>query len=74
MANNGWTDERRARQAEAIRSWQPWRKSTGPRSPEGKARASRNADKGGKRAELRAELAMLRELLRKLDIPWSDST
>lgn len=41
-----WTPERRARQAEAIRRWRPWDQSTGPRSPEGKERSSRNADKG----------------------------
>lgn len=41
-----WTPERRAKQAEAIRRWQPWNKSTGPRTKEGKARSSRNADKG----------------------------
>lgn len=41
-----WTPERRAKQAQAIRRWQPWSKSTGPRTKEGKARSSRNADKG----------------------------
>ncbi len=40
---NGWTDERRAKQAAAIRRWKPWQQSTGPRTPEGKARSSRNA-------------------------------
>lgn len=66
MTNSGWTAERRARQAEAIRRWQPWLKSTGPRTAAGKAKASRNADKGGKRAIMRAELARLRMLLRAL--------
>lgn len=51
---NGWTPQRRARQAELIRAWRPWEKSTGPRSAEGKARASRNAFKGGQRQALRA--------------------
>lgn len=37
-----WTPERRARQAEAIRAWRPWERSTGPTSPEGKAISSRN--------------------------------
>jgi hypothetical protein len=37
---NGWTLERRARQAELIRQWMPWAKSTGPRSPEGRQRVS----------------------------------
>lgn len=40
---NGWTPERRARQAAMIRQWQPWRMSTGPTSDEGKARAACNA-------------------------------
>jgi hypothetical protein len=35
---NGWTLERRRRQAELIRCWRPWEQSTGPRSPEGKER------------------------------------
>lgn len=43
---SSWTPERRAKQAEAIRRWKPWDKSTGPRTEEGKARSSRNADKG----------------------------
>ena len=50
---NGWTLERRARQAELIRTWQPWAKSTGSRSPEGMQRVSRNAWTGGHRAQLR---------------------
>ena len=53
---NGWTLERRARQAELIRRWKPWGQSTEPRSPEGKERASRNAYKGDWRPLLR-ELA-----------------
>lgn len=44
---NGWTPERRARQAALIRTWRPWELSTGPRTDEGKARAARNGDKGG---------------------------
>jgi len=40
---NGWSDERRARQSEAIHRWKPWQLSTGARTPEGKARSSRNA-------------------------------
>ena len=48
-----WTPERRAWQAELIRQWQPWAKSSGPRSPDGKERVSRNAWTGGHRAEMR---------------------
>lgn len=58
---NGWTPERRARQAALIRQWQPWKNSTGPTSDEGKGRASRNADKGGVRPLLRNLARELRE-------------
>ena len=44
---NGWTPERRARQAAAIRRWRPWEDSTGPRTAAGKARSARNAYTGG---------------------------
>ena len=50
---NGWTPERRARQALLIQNWKPWTKATGPRSTEGKARVSRNAYAGGHRQLLR---------------------
>ena len=53
---NGWTLERRERQAELIRQWQPWKQSAGPKTPEGKATASRNAWQGGDMARMR-ELA-----------------
>ena len=69
---NGWTPERRARQAELIRSWRPWAKSTGPKSMEGKERVSRNAWTGGHRAQLQeltkmvnAEVRASRELVNK---------
>ena len=60
---NGWTPERRARQAELISSWRPWERSTGPRTAEGKARASLNAYRGAKRAGTRALMRALQELL-----------
>jgi hypothetical protein len=53
-----WTPERRARMAEMVRTWAPWKRSTGPRTTEGKAASSRNAWKGGHRQTMR-ELARL---------------
>jgi len=43
---NGWTAERRQRQAALIRAWKPWERSTGPRTSEGKATASKNVAVG----------------------------
>ena len=48
-----WSPERRAKQSQAIRQWQPWTKSTGARTSQGKAVVSRNAFKGGHRPHLR---------------------
>lgn len=61
MRRSGWTPERRAKQAEAIKRWQPWRQSTGPRTEEGKARSSRNADKG---------MAALNERILQVRLEW----
>ena len=58
---NGWTLERRARQAERIREWRPWEQSTGPKTEASKAVVARNAWKGGSRQ-------MMRELCRALKL------
>lgn len=60
---NGWTPERRARQAEAIRRWKPWEQSTGPRTAEGKARTKMNGYRGGQWRELRELSKAMNELL-----------
>lgn len=67
---NGWTPERRARQAELIRTWKPWEQATGPKSSEGKERVAHNAWRGGHRQQLRelsklvnAEIHQSRKLL-----------
>ena len=53
-----WTPEERLRQAELIRNWQPWKQSTGAKTPQGKARSSQNAYKHGL-SKLQKELSKL---------------
>ena len=56
---NGWPPERRKKQSEMMKQLQPWIKSTGPRTPEGKKRASQNAYKHGGRCASVRELHKL---------------
>lgn len=65
-----WTAERRERQAQAIKRWQPWTRSTGPRSDAGKAKAARNSYKGGQRVQLRTIARELREMARLMKATW----
>ena len=69
---NGWTLERRARQAERIREWCPWERSSGSKTEAGKAVVARNAWKGGSREALRElarTLAEPRDGLANLTLP-----
>jgi hypothetical protein len=59
-----WTPEQKARQADLIRSWKPWEKSTGPTSPAGKATASQNRQFSLEQAE--AELLAAKAKVRRL--------
>ena len=64
---NGWTPERRARQAALIKTWRPWEQSTGPKSSEGKAQAAINARHfHGWTPELAANRERFRELRREV--------
>ena len=55
------------RQAELIRTWRPWERSTGPTSGSGKTLVSRNPWKGGIRALLRKLSCELRKQHEALD-------
>jgi hypothetical protein len=65
MMANGWTPERRAKQAEAIRRWKPWTGATGPVTDAGKAASSCNAKHGIYSAQWRDERRRVNELLRE---------
>ena len=62
-----WTPERRARAAEVARRVQPWRRSSGPKTPVGKAISSKNGYRGGMRAQLRDLHRHGRAILRDFD-------
>jgi hypothetical protein len=66
----GLTEAGRQRLRESALAHQPWRFATGPRTPEGKARAAANAKRCqlGPRSvrEVRADLADLRGLLEEM--------
>jgi hypothetical protein len=63
-----WTVEAREQQRQLIRQWKPWERSTGPITPQGKFRSSRNAclKPGSPRADLRAVLSEMKLVLRAL--------
>lgn len=66
--SNGWTPEHRARQAEMIRQWRPWEKSTGPVTEAGKAKSAANAKSSGVRAarrDVQEVMALIREYQRQ---------
>lgn len=64
---NAWTLQRRARQADRIREWRPWERSSGPKTEAGKAVVARNAWKGGQRQVLRDLARALGEQREGLD-------
>ena len=76
-----WTEEQKARQAALIRSWKPWTRSTGARTPEGKRTSSMNVLVGNAnraralalaKQELKAAEAKVMKLSRYKINPWVD--
>ena len=65
--SNGWTPERRARQAKLIRRWRPWEHSTGPSTAAGKETVACNAWKGGTRPLLRQIAQVMKDQQEGLD-------
>lgn len=63
MAARHWTPEQRARQAQLIHRWQPWRQSTGARTSEGKAVSSQNALRYSLREIMRESARVNKELI-----------
>ena len=64
-SHQGWSPERRARQAALIRRWAPWRRATGPKTDAGKARCATNALKHGYRSQARIrQMQRVRYVLR----------
>lgn len=59
-----WTAEQRKQQSLKIRQWQPWTKSTGPKTIQGKRIASRNAFKGAWRPRLRELSRMVKQQMK----------
>ena len=65
MAARTWTPEQRQKQREAIKRWKPWKQSSGPKSPEGKATVAGNAWTGGEWQKLRQAIKALNGAMRK---------
>jgi len=62
--STGWSEQRKADAALRIHEWAPWKKSTGPKTPEGKAVVSQNGQKGGTRANYRKAMTCLSQITR----------
>ena len=72
--SNGWSPERRLRQAELIQLWRPWEQSTGPKTTAGKHRTRMNAVTHGQTSQVAIEeMHSLRNLLRVCTLSLPDA-
>lgn len=62
-----FTPERRRQAALRIHDWQPWTRSTGPRTAAGKRRIAQNSYRGGLQLKQRALARELRAITKRLD-------
>lgn len=60
-----WTLQERQRQAQLIKTWKPWRLSSGPQTIDGKAVSCQNALKHGLRSAYYLETQKLLGLLKQ---------
>ncbi len=62
---SGWTEEKRQAMRDRINQTKPWLKSTGARTPEGKAISSQNAFKGGLHARIKSLNIEMKAMLKE---------
>jgi len=56
-----WTEEQKARQSALIHNWKPWTRSTGAKTPKGKAVSAKNAYRGNWRLHVRFSCWVIRQ-------------
>lgn len=67
-----WTEAERKRQAQLIRSWAPWSRSTGPKTSQGKAKSRMNAYKHGDYdCDAKQQMELLRKWKRSIRLIYS---
>ena len=62
---SGWTEEKRQAMRDRINQTKPWLKSTGAKTPEGKAMSSKNAFKGGLHARIKSLNIEMKAMLKE---------
>ncbi len=63
-----WTEQSRKKQSELIKQVKPWKRSTGPKTRQGKRRSSQNALRTGEHTELVRTLRQINAIYRKIPL------